>query len=1802
MELVNHRYRIIKSLKQNKLVSTYLVSDILDEHKEMQLNILNTEFIPHSLIDFYSNEFISLININNNNIINNYTFNVISYIDNKKNTVEQYYYTCEYIEKSKSLLEHIKNMNVFQIMDVFVESCRAINYLNLKGYLYELINLNNIFIIKTDEGYKLKLKDLATVELEKVCFIGDKSEDSYFKSPMVLSGECNSKESVIYSLGILLLTMLKKKCCKLDPKDELSNFISDVTNNNIDISNEELSFLKRLLPFVEKLITINKEYPYLTLYSLFTELNSALNTEYKLFSKEEYEKLNFHTKIIGRENEINAIMNAYDYMIKFKQFKKIFLVEGDTGTGKTRFLEEIKFLLKRANIYSSFSLSNLNDSSNKMWIDILRKLILETDSVTIDKYESELMKFFPEIVDRKNIVPTEYLTEDNTKYRLLNRIAAFISDSVKNEPTVIIVDNIHLANEFTIDTFTYLYTEVIKNRNIILVFSYKEGESNNNPRFTEFIADINKRKDAETIYLKNLDIEHSGILIKNMLTMAHNPVKLSERIYSQSYGNPLFISEVIKDFYSRKILYVNSNSGFWNIELPDAGGYNLLSIPNSIEQALINQLEDSDEVNNEILKVISIFNNPQSIKDLSQFIKIPLYDLEKAIQKLIDSGILSRKIVDTGYAYDLNNKVLKDIVYNKIEDSEKVEKHKLASIILEKALTPSSDLNELIMHLERASIKEKVVKYCIENANKMKVLKNTKAVVKNLEKAISMVEDEIEKTKLLFQIGTLHFDIGDDNLALKYFNEATELAYITGNKEDIVDALLNTAHTLVSKYLNKDAIIYLDKVEEILKNFEYLGGLLEYKRIKTLILLNTNSLEESAKICLEVIDGCGDNFYKIKANTYRILALGYSKGSKIEKALVLYSKAIKLYEVIDDTRGILISLNNIGGIYIDIYQNEDKALNYFIKVCDLSEEYGLVSFEVVGLMNIAFVYSARFNYELAYVYAKRALEKLPKDNFGNKIFYLYNYLTKLCLNMNNYTEAYHFHNLCLKELEKSPNQGLNIVELYKSSADLYEAFGDFKESEVFAKKTISFYKDGVNIEKYVYIIQSLIINIRFKEIGTYDLEIQEIFNTCKKFVMPEYIINSLSSAAIVLGEKKDYKNANRLLIQAEEAMKGQIHNEALVKYYYAKGIVSEKESCINLLQTGLSLGKKIKNKEIISKITLKLGDHYFTENNYYYSANYYIEACEVIRGLIKQIPDKYKLVYVNSYKVARAFYRIKYIKNILISHNTCSSNDELIDKFEVTSYEQLSNLLNNSETTDFIENKSFMRVISKQYNPNFHEINNNPNDILTKIGNDTIKNIELVITHLATSTLATGGLVVIEGQKQDLNVISSINDNNSLPSNKYIFDRVKSSSKPICISEQLIKNDFDNNFLSENIIACLCIPIINNYQQVNSFSSKNNILGYLYLESDRILNNFNDEGLQRCLEFINFLALLIEKHQLERDASLDKLTGALTRKYLEDELNEALERSSSIGEPFSIIMYDFDRFKNVNDRFGHQTGDEVLRKISKIVLDNIAKNDSLGRYGGEEFIIIQPNVDCDEATLFADELRKKIQIERVLGDKTQVTVSMGIVTYPIHGQTVTELIEKVDQALYVAKENGRNECQVWNSDFTNKIKPKNKLSSIISGDAVQDSRNILALLELIELFKKNITQKEKIYIFLGRIIEIVDAQYGDLLLIENGEFIENYGRRSQDEDWTENIFINEDVAKSVVNNKQGVYMIDWDNIRKHDIITGLPDWYSILVVPISVHDSIKGIIYLSVSTRIKEFSINDLNLINVLSDLAPTIM
>ncbi len=163
--------------------------------------------------------------------------------------------------------------------------------------------------------------------------------------------------------------------------------------------------------------------------------------------------------------------------------------------------------------------------------------------------------------------------------------------------------------------------------------------------------------------------------------------------------------------------------------------------------------------------------------------------------------------------------------------------------------------------------------------------------------------------------------------------------------------------------------------------------------------------------------------------------------------------------------------------------------------------------------------------------------------------------------------------------------------------------------------------------------------------------------------------------------------------------------------------------------------------------------------------------------------------------------------------------------------------------------------------------------------------------------------------------------------------------------------------------------------------------------------------------------------KLLRISLTDGLTGVDNRRSLEQRLQEMFEHSLRLHEPISVVMCDIDHFKTVNDTYGHAAGDEVLKQFSHILSSEAREIDRVGRYGGEEFLLLLPGTVLDAAVTFAERLRGKVDSHTFSYDGGTLTrtVSFGVAAWPhpkIRGREA--LLKAADDALYVAKETGRN--------------------------------------------------------------------------------------------------------------------------------------------------------------------------------------
>jgi len=167
--------------------------------------------------------------------------------------------------------------------------------------------------------------------------------------------------------------------------------------------------------------------------------------------------------------------------------------------------------------------------------------------------------------------------------------------------------------------------------------------------------------------------------------------------------------------------------------------------------------------------------------------------------------------------------------------------------------------------------------------------------------------------------------------------------------------------------------------------------------------------------------------------------------------------------------------------------------------------------------------------------------------------------------------------------------------------------------------------------------------------------------------------------------------------------------------------------------------------------------------------------------------------------------------------------------------------------------------------------------------------------------------------------------------------------------------------------------------------------------------------------------LLDTQRALEYEAIHDPLTGCLNRRGILERLREELERSQRTGEQLCVAMCDLDHFKKINDNYGHQTGDDVLKGFVQIICSQLRPYDKLGRLGGEEFLILIPNITESYARSALERLNRMVQnteLETCAG-KMNITVSIGGIIIK-EKTNVDDIIKRVDSALYTAKEKGRN--------------------------------------------------------------------------------------------------------------------------------------------------------------------------------------
>ncbi len=168
--------------------------------------------------------------------------------------------------------------------------------------------------------------------------------------------------------------------------------------------------------------------------------------------------------------------------------------------------------------------------------------------------------------------------------------------------------------------------------------------------------------------------------------------------------------------------------------------------------------------------------------------------------------------------------------------------------------------------------------------------------------------------------------------------------------------------------------------------------------------------------------------------------------------------------------------------------------------------------------------------------------------------------------------------------------------------------------------------------------------------------------------------------------------------------------------------------------------------------------------------------------------------------------------------------------------------------------------------------------------------------------------------------------------------------------------------------------------------------------------------------------------KLHEEANTDGLTKCYNKMYFNNKLDLEVKKSKVTGSPLSLIIFDLDHFKKLNDNFGHDAGDYVLKEKATLLRENgIRKGDTFARYGGEEFVVLLPNTNLKQAFEIAERLRKLVASHEFMYDNKRlpVTASIGVADYRQGVETGTDLFKRADSAVYKSKEGGRNQVNFY---------------------------------------------------------------------------------------------------------------------------------------------------------------------------------
>lgn len=1775
MKLINHRYRVVENIESDAFGEILLVED-LKRDRLMRMRLFSQEFSQNDMMTHYQINFVHYSTMEHPNLYSNYKFDIVTRIDEKTQKRKQFFYTFE-----QAIDHEIDYMDLSrqEAIEVLIEIGTVLKYLHFRGFVYKYLTFDMIHIYRDHENrLKVKLSDLASVQLYREVM---RSEKAYhqFIAPEVFWKERHNAQADIYSLGIVFYYLYHRYSFKNKTVDEslrknIKNAVDKVVAQMIRLS------------VVDEITSIT---------DFFKVIGNMLNLTIVFDDKKYYSKLQLKAPILERFSEREYFIKSVSDKFSKNSDDNGVIITGDIGTGKSRILDEAQTILK----WEAYRVIRVNCNAEPegygTFIQVLHEIIDfgDLNQELIIKYGSEIVKFIPEYEQIWSVAPAEPLADDIEQMRIKNRIQNFLREYSTIHKIVFIFDDIHKLNENQMELLNHMLLSGKENQYFI-IGSY---ESDN------IYSDVFEQWEAsDKVIVKsliNFNYDQASQFVSSLLGVGHNPIELTAKVMRDAHGNLKHIKHIVSELFENGHLYLNDQYAWVLDDQYDEA--------EAIESQ--QQLDDINEISDqvkEILDYLSLFKSAASLDAL--FVLLPEHknDLRKVLFDLTEIGLVKMKYDDQGETYDFCSKSSKRSIAEKLTRKRKEELHIKIAFCLEdfiqKKKIPCGE--EIIYHFSNGNMKSKAVEYCVILANDFEMKHMYLQSVEIYNRALGILHSQTKTSfigEIYYKISRIYCLIGESELAFNFAYKALDITREFQNE----NVASKTMILLAKQYAKRRDMVrcrqYIDTVRSMNEQNKDSSIYFEMLCVEIDVLFFESNLE-GIHALLDTIEAKSP-YESAVIHTYR--GMIELRTGELGEALQNFTRANEIFDEVSDFHPIkkLMPINYIGELNAFYLDDIQGGRDYFKEVIKKTETWNLKSATSRFVRNLGMTYllediidEAERAFSEALVISEKSMDSFMRADVCKNLCQMY-------LKSENYQKASFYLKKLESEYEDYYNNHFVSVSFYMIHIEFYLYLKDYDLASQWCKKLrnsslIVEEKDEFTLRVFEYEVE-IFRKQYFNYTANVDLKFVEVLvKTHSNLIEAKVVRTLILRLAINLMNYKKYIDVHFLLKLDDDLM--DIFNTATLarRHDILKGVL--KDQRIDYFKLYVKEHGRDLSREDYWLLYKILGDEYYDQYSYYEAIKCYFNAFNVLRDLADFIPKDCKENYIFCDEVKLDLKsKLNNIHRKLVGHSY--KEKTVYAELEIRKADDFFDL---SDYKNFVTNKSIQKSIGEIYEKKHDIILDSVSTLIQNFGKNEIENIQLILKYCTQILMGDRGYVFILDDDQNIKEVIKNNTAYETPNLDAIIKSSVNISKGLLVHSvyDMVRN---YPFLGEQK-GLLCIPIIK--REASTIRRRQNdqedlmeVKGYMYIDAKEAFNNFTMEPFEECMSLMNMLYFFVDNYNLKRISTIDKLTEVYLRSYFEDMFSRVLQRAKANTDPVSVVMLDIDKFKNINDTYGHRKGDEILFKMCQVIKHTIRETDLIGRYGGEEFILVFPNTSKDNAYTICEKIRHAVENTQFLKDDKPVTISLGISSYPDLGLVEEELIEKADQALYASKNNGRNQTTLWHADLGESRLRFDKLAGILEGNISTDTRNVQAIIDIMNTLKDDGEIHAKIELILKTVSDVCEAQQISLVAVDDGKITSVNTKYTGDDKIHNILLVDKSTIMKYINKNNAEYFINWNDTNELDD-KSIPNWKSLIVSPLRYKNKNKGLLIVSVPIATKEFSFNTTNFVNSISGVIASIM